>query len=288
MTVPASSGVHLREIAEDDLPGVADLLSRGFWLRSKDYWLRGLRRQASRQLPAGSPKYGYVLVDGGQPVGAVLVFSSTMQGGEGPVLRSNLSSWYVEPKYRSFGSLLITSALKRNKDATYFNVSPACHTWETVEAQGFSPYCRGDMACIPALSRRAESVTIEVITEDSTARGDPEIAVLAEHARFGCLSMMVHHDRGDFPFVFQKQWLKRILPYFRLMYCRDIAHFAQFAGNLGRFLLRHGPPVVVVDANVRVPGLIGIYSEARGRKYFRGPNTPRLGDLAFSESVFFG
>jgi hypothetical protein len=37
-----------------------------------------------------------------------------------------------------------------------------------------------------------------------------------------------------------------------------------------------------------MPGLIGLYSEARGRKYFKGPRQPRLGDLADTELAIFG
>jgi hypothetical protein len=43
----------------------------------------------------------------------------------------------------------------------------------------------------------------------------------------------------------------------------------------------------VVDANGPIPGLVGRYSEARGRKYAKGPHVPRLGDLAYTEGVFF-
>ena len=70
----------------------------------------------------------------------------------GAVPRCNLSSWYVEPKFRSYGSLLITSAIK-DKAITYFNVSSAPNTWPIVEAQGFSMYCRGEMFTLPALKR---------------------------------------------------------------------------------------------------------------------------------------
>ena len=57
--------------------------------------------------------------------------------------------------------------------------------------------------------------------------------------------------------------------------------------NLGLFMLRYGRPIVVVDANSPILGLVGRYTEARGRKYARGLHIPQLGDLAFTESVFF-
>ena len=44
--------------------------------------------------------------------------------------------------YRMHAPLLIAAALKR-RDVTYMNVSPAPHTWSTVEAQGFQAYASG-------------------------------------------------------------------------------------------------------------------------------------------------
>ena len=37
-----------------------------------------------------------------------------------------------------------------------------------------------------------------------------------------------------------------------------------------------------------VPGLAGVYTETRGRKYFKGPHPPRLADLTDTELVFYG
>ena len=44
--------LRCREISEADLDAVADLLTRGFAGRSRDYWMPGLRRQAAREVPA--------------------------------------------------------------------------------------------------------------------------------------------------------------------------------------------------------------------------------------------
>jgi hypothetical protein len=73
-----------------------------------------------------------------------------------------------------------------------------------------------------------------------------------------------------------------------LMYCRDIADYVQCAGAIGRFLIRHGKISVLLDANGAVPGLIGIYTEACGRKYFKGPHRPRLANLTDTELVLYG
>lgn len=286
-SAPVTSGIKWRQITDDDLAAVAGLLSRGFQFRTKRYWLRGLRRQADRVLPANCPRYGYVLTHEGCVVGAVLMFSSAIDTPSGPAVRCNLSSWYVEPRFRNFASLLITAAMRR-KDVTYLNISPAPHTWKTVEAQGFAPYCQGEMATLPALSAPCSGVTIAPVTSADSGLSESEARILADHQRLGCVSLVVTHDGRQYPFVFQKYRIaKRLLPCWRLVYCRDIADFTRFAGNLGRLLLRHGRLVVVVDANGPIAGLVGRYSDARGRKYARGPHVPRLGDLAFTEGVFF-
>ena len=74
----------------------------------------------------------------------------------------------------------------------------------------------------------------------------------------------------------------------QLVYCRNTADYVRCAGAIGRFLVRHGKPVVILDANGPVPGLAGIYTEKRGRKYFKGPTPPSLTDLTETEVVLYG
>ena len=74
----------------------------------------------------------------------------------------------------------------------------------------------------------------------------------------------------------------------RLIYCRDIAGLCRLRRHVGRYLLRHGKIAVVLDANRRMEEPVGVYTEARGRKYFKGPQCPRLGDLSDTELVIYG
>jgi hypothetical protein len=74
----------------------------------------------------------------------------------------------------------------------------------------------------------------------------------------------------------------------QLIYCRDVADFTACAGAIGRLLLRQGMVSVLLDANGRVPSLFGLYTERRGRKYFKGPHRPRLADLTDTELVLYG
>ncbi len=74
----------------------------------------------------------------------------------------------------------------------------------------------------------------------------------------------------------------------QLIYCRSVDDFVACARTIGRFLLKRGKPLVIVDANGPIQGLVGIYSDARGQKYFKGSTPPRLGDLADTEFALYG
>ena len=283
----ASAALRIRQIVDADLPAVATLLMSGFRLRSARYWMRGLRRQVDRPQPEGTPRYGYLLESAGRPVGVILLFFSSLPSGENSFLRCNLSSWFVMPEFRALGPLLVSSAIK-NEKITYFNISAAPHTWPIVEAQGFSIYCRGEMLAIPALTRPVDNVTIEIATNSSWLENLPERDLLLQHAKLNCLSLVLRCGEEIHPFIFHRYRIKRVLPTYQLIYCRDMAEFVRFAGNLGRLLLlKRATPFVLLDANWRVPGLAGIYTERRGRKYAKGPHIPKLGDLAYSENIFF-
>ena len=286
MTAP-SAAVRLRPIIEQDLPAIARLLCEGFADRSEAYWLRGLARHARRPPPDGYPTFGFCLDCEGAPVGVILLLFSRMPTADGESeVRCNVSSWYVRPEFRSFGSLLVTSTT-RDKSVTYFNITPAPHTWSTVEAQRFSVYCKGQIYGVLPLRPPIAGARVEVFGEATTGLALFEHDLLRQHATFGCLSAVVKSADDVCPFVFQKHRVKGLVPVFRLLYCRDLDAFARYSGNLGWFLLRRGSPLVRFDANGPVPGIAGWYSEKRGRKYAKGPHPPRLGDLAFTEAALF-
>lgn len=290
---PSKAKFRCREISEADIDSIADLLTRGFPGRRRPYWVGGLERLAERAVPAGYPRFGYVMENDGLAVGAILQLYNSVETDNGvQEIRCNLSSWYVEPNFRSYASLLISFALK-HRDVTYTNISPAPHTWAILQAQGFTRYCNGQYFAFPALSHVDPTIAVEEIRGDSLQESAPdaEHLLLARHAQLGCLSLVCHAPEGDFPFVFTRFRIRsgRVrLPCMRLIYCRSSADFIRFAGPLGRFLLKRGALSVVLDSDGPIAGLPGIHCETRGRRYYRGPNPPRLGDLAFSELVWFG
>lgn len=285
--------VRCREIVESDIDAIADLLTRGFSGRTREYWMRGLGRQRERTVTPGYPRYGYLLENDRGPVGVLLLlYSSRVEAGESTI-RCNVSSWYVDPSFRIYATLL-TSMAQKNKNVTYTNISPAVPTWPVIEAQGYKLYCSGLFFSIPLLSRAQPGMTIETVTPEGRPIKDlpqPDIELLASHAQYGCLAFVCHTSDGPLPFVMAPKRIRsgRIpLAALQLVYCRETADYIRCAGAIGRFLIRHRKPVVILDANGPVPGLAGVYTRTRGRKYFKGPNPPRLADLTDTELVLYG
>ena len=120
----------------------------------------------------GVPRYGYVLEGGIGPVGVILLISSQ----RGDQIIANLSSWYVEPQWRSHSTLLIAVATKL-KHVTYLNASPAPHTWRTLQAQGFTPYNFGRSAvfALPGRGHVSENIPDDL----------PEAQLLRDHRDAG-------------------------------------------------------------------------------------------------------
>jgi hypothetical protein len=285
--------VRCREIVEGDVEAIADLLTRGFPGRTHAYWMRGLRRQGERAVPEGYPRYGYLLETDDRPVGALLLlYTSRIEAGV-PAIRCNVSSWYVDPSFRVYSTLL-TAKAQKNKNVTYLNISPASTTWPIIEAQGYKLYCSGLFFSFPLLSRAKPGVTAEIVTpQTQSIAGLPQadLELLIGHVQYGCLGFVCHTSDEPLPFVMAPKRIRtgRIpLPAFQLIYCRETSDFVRCAGTIGRLLLRRGKPVVILDANEPIAGLVGFYTEARGRKYFKGPHPPRLTDLTETELVLYG
>ncbi len=283
-------GIRCRQIGEDDNPAIVDLLTRGFPNRGHQFWVRALDQLAKRAPPPDLPKYGYLLEADGVLVGAILVICSTMRVGEALTPRCNLSSWYVEPAYRAYAPLLVSHAL-RHKGVTYLNVSAAPNTWPIIEAQGFSRYSDGIFVCLPMLNGASRREKIDLLDPRRGAPmgADPfEQEMLVQHAEHGCASLWCVTADGAYPFVFRRRLVKGFVPCAQLIYCRDIADFERFAGPLGRHLAWRGRPIVIVDSNAPIPGLVGIFRPGSKPKYFKGPQRPRLGDLAYTEYAILG
>lgn len=268
------SRVRCRPIADSDLNALADLLARGFPKTRRSSWTNGFARW--QQMPAveSLPRYGYLLDGGVGPVGVILLISSR----RGEQVIANLSSWYVDPGWRTHSAMLIGLATKL-KHVTYLNASPAPHTWRTLQAQGFAPYNFGRSAVFALPGRGHVS---EEIPDDL-----PEAQLLHDHRKLGWISLVVEKDGLVSPFVLKPRMLERPpMPVMDVIFTRSPDDFRACASALARYFLPRGSLGFLIDGDME--GHLSHYLEGKEPRYFKGPYRPILGDLAYTEKVLFG
>lgn len=291
------SPVRCREIRADDIANVIYLLTNAVgrqhnhWIpRPPSYWQRALARLTDHRTPPGLPKYGYVIDAGDQLVGVILLICTAVVVDGKSQIRCNLSSWYVHPSYSVYASMLAARAIRHTGvDVTYFNLSPAPHTWVILERQGFVPFASGATVGVPLFSRWRAGADARLASAESLSPGPDltkgEIDVLTDHAGYGCLSLVCEVTGQRHPFVFRLD-RRRGLPVAHLVYCRGLDDLSLCAAPLGRHLLLRGCVFVIFASNGRASGLVGWYRG--GKPLFRkgdGPIGPT--DIAYSEAVMF-
>lgn len=281
--------VRCRRIGEADLDPVLDLLAKSPFGRPREFWAGALERLGAHRTAPGYPKYGYLLKINGIVAGVLLVIASSVSIDGVPKVRCNMSSWYVWPAFRAYASLLASQAVKQ-KEATYIDISPLSHTLDLLQAQGYTRYCDGRFTAIPALRMGPARTRVALAASDLLPGADlpaEEIELLLRHADYQFISLVATVGGRRYPFVFEPMKRYRVVPSAYLIFSRSIEDFVRLAGPVGRFLARRGIAFVLIDANGRVPGLAGWYGAATP-KYYRGPDRPRLGDVAYSERAVLG
>jgi hypothetical protein len=281
--------VRSRQISDADIPKVVELLAKGFPRRNQQYWLNALERLGRFASPTGYPKYGYLMEDDEVLVGVKLMIFCKVQP-DNDVVRCNVSSWFVEPQFRSHATFLVSKVLNQ-KDVTFLNISPASHVRPIIEAQGFTRYSSGQFVTLPTIRRVAhdcQSIESAVDSTPDVHFEQFERELLLAHAEYGCVSLWcMTHDRA-YPFVFIPRIVKGFVPCVQLIYCRNIHDFVRFARPLELFFASRGRPFIIVDSNGPINGLTGFYFDGVSPKYFKGRERPRLGDLAYTEAALFG
>jgi hypothetical protein len=288
MISPANYKIRTREITRPDFLAVADLLRSGFRTRSRQFWNQVLESLMRRAPLPGFPQYGYLLEAGNETVGVILQIFSKRKSGSEESIRCNVSSWFVRSEFRSYAALLVSKVLN-HENVTYLNITAARHTWPILLAQKYAAYSDGVFVACSAIQPARTPMRILDAHELPDAPFEPaERELLLEHQQFGCVSLWGETPERAYPFVFRLRSVKGILPIAQLVYCNNTDDFVRSAGTLGRHLAMRGSPLVAIDANGPVQGLVGKYFEGRMKRFFKGPHKPALGDLAYTETAMFG
>jgi len=285
MTLSFLSSVATREITESDIRPLSELLGKGLGY-SSEYFLQVFDRLTHHNTPEGFPKYGYAMTSGDLIVGAVLLIFTRIKTDAGSSVRCHVTSWYVQPAYRSYGTLFFSKAL-RWKDVTYLNISARPSALPFLKVQRFSKYSEGQFVAIPLLNFGFGGEPAQVVGAETIPNShfeDFERDLLVDHARYGCVSLWCVTSQRAYPFVFRPRRFKGYIPGAQLMYCREIDDFVRYARPIGRFLASRGILVVRVDSNGPIPNLVGRYFAGMDVRHYRG-DRPRLGDLAYTQAA---
>jgi hypothetical protein len=280
---------RIREVVQADVESIVELLTRGF-PNPRRYWEVAFQRLQKRSVPPFHPRYGYLLEADGRPVGTILLISSLRCYRQRQQIWTNLSSWYVEPEFRSLATLLHKRAVAE-QGATYLNVSPAPHTYATLEILGFRRYSEGQVAAFLTLARNRQAKRVRILSVNELGDcglEEKERQLLEVQASHGCIVFCCVTEDRISPFVFVPRLVRSSIPCAQLAYCRGVNDLVDVAGSVGRHLLNLGRPVVLIDANGPIRGIPGKYFAGAMPKYYKGIDHPVLGDVTETEITVFG
>jgi hypothetical protein len=275
----------IREITDDDLEAVRELLIEGFPLRSAEYWAKGLANLRSLPRAEGFPRYGYLVDADDAPQG--LLFTITSARGAHDV-RTHLSSWYVREAYRHFALLLFRHALEL-QNTTFINPSPAAHILRILKTFGFEPYT-GGMVMLDlrmAMRRRSSPGAVQRVGPgDLAGLSDPEGRIAEDHLRMGCEVLRLETDVRTGLLIHRRKWIRRSLPCSQVILV-DPDLVLELAGPVMRALAGRGSLLALCDVDQnRKPAGGRVFR--RGIRYFKGAEAPPVGDLSYSELAIFG
>jgi len=227
-------GVHVRPVEVRDIELICAMLHRaGFeggevdrvkpeiWRNLFDYgWLEQ------------KPDRGFVLVDNTRIVGFLGTIYAKREINGKVGLTCNLSSWYVEPRYRGWGAALLRAAL-RDVSVTYISLTPNPLSEQVFKMLGFSELSDSMLALPPFLHAgtfRHARPRISFDPDDVRASlNDRQRSIFDDHAPYDCLQLAVQ-DGPEHAYIVVK---RRVMPVPKLasllhagmtMPCSEILH----------------------------------------------------------------
>jgi len=273
----------LQPIGHDTMEEAHALLARGFPMRTREFWKEGLARQAAFHAAQDLGPVGQLMRVKGEPVGVILTMRSRRGDDAGQTV-VNLSSWYVDERYRLLAPRMLQQVLAE-PSRTFTDLTPSPPVTEMMERFGFvRRHDGGIIIPLPAAALRpGGSGTIAGI--DAADIGTDARRLLQDHLSLGCLVCILRAEGKDLPLVFSTARRKG-LPTARLVYAADVAAVRRNLGPIARFLLRNGAFCLEMPAK-RDESLFGGWFSQRARPTFvRGGAVNAEIDHAYSEFVF--
>lgn len=281
----------VRPATRDDIEPICQLLDEGF---DNDQVAPGDWRQLfSYDWIDDKPKLGFVLTLGPQIVGFLgTIYSQRLLGGREMALVCNLSSWYVRPEYRGWGSFLLAAALK-DKSTTYTALTPGPETRAMLDGLGFARLEKRrfffPLLNLGTLTRSRLHFEYDHRRLRSLL-SDTDRPIFDDHGSFDLLHLVVR-DHKDYAYLVVKRRVIRAkgligIPVSELLYCSDptflVAHFER----IKLAVLKRQRAVLFVAHERFVPATVQSLRKARFDRYRSSPiYTESDLDLLYSELV---
>lgn len=281
--------LKVKLINEEDWETALSVLDRGFEHNDRNFWQRGLERYRMMTPDHFHWPIGHLLWDGDKAVGVMLAFRSRRFDQEGREYAvTNLSSWFIDQDYRWYAPFMFKKT-SRDKKMIYTDLTPLDSVEEILKKFQWNQF-NGGIAFFSSLQGFAFwNRKARVVDFDPAASYDLplyEHGLLADHAKIGCLTAILHLDDGVHPLVFARQSY-RFIPYIGLVYARDKAVVLKHMPSISRYLLKRGHFLTGVDCFQDEMPFGGFFLDRRNTvKYHTGPSDQKGIDQAYSELVF--
>lgn len=281
----------VRSATPDDFESICRLLDDGF---DDD---RLSRRDWSQLFGYGwmaeKPSFGFVLSVGSQIVGFLgTIYSQRSLGGQASELVCNLTSWYVQPEYRGWGSFLLAAAL-RDKVTIYTSLTPGPETRAMLQRLGFAtlekqryflPLLNGRIVRRRGLEFEHEPDKIRNFLDEANRR------ILDDHLPYNLLHLVVW-EGGECTYLVLKRRIIRAwgpvrIPVSELLYCSDPKMLVRHFESIKLAVLVRQRAFVFIANERFVPATVRSVRKARFDRY-RSPRNLALShlDLLYSELV---
>ncbi|MCZ8313798.1 hypothetical protein [Phreatobacter sp.] len=268
----------LEPIERETLGEAHALLARGFPMRKPDFWTEGLERLMAHHAASGLGPIGQIMRMKGESAGVMLTIRSRRADGGSVV---NLSSWYVDPRFRLLAPRMLTRVLEEPADV-FTDLTPSPAVTEMIGRFGFVQRHAGALLValpVAAFVPGGGARILDGIPDSA------EAVMLAGHRDLGCLVLRLITDDGEMPLVVSVA-SRRGLPVARIIYATDLAAVRGAIGPIARHLLARGLAVLELPADPgdHVPG--GWFTRRARPTFFRGTPPAAAVDHAYSEFVF--
>jgi hypothetical protein len=277
----------MQPIDDDCLPEAAAILSRGFPERTTAFWDAALQRLSAYRKAANVGPIGQMMMVGDAPVGVILTIESRRCDRADPRAVINLSSWYVDAKYRWLAPAML-QRIVADDSSIYTDLSPSPAARSINERLGFSVASEGTLLFFLPWAAVAGPAQMRVIPFEQLPAGalsTARRAMLAYHRKLGCVAAALESDGCYQPLLFSLTRRKG-LPVARLVVAESRRLVAGSIAAIARFLLDRKALFLTIhaDRDECVPG--GFRWSRNAPVQVKGKWERGRVDHTFSELVF--